>query len=206
MKRRRRVKLDLLSGGAAAVLLLGALFLLGGVAGCMMAGGIHGEAGDALQEYLKTYLTLAGGDAVEVHFWEVVWEQLQLPVALLLLGFTAIGVIGIPLLFAVRGFVFSFCVACFCRLFGMSGLVPALFLFGLPALVWAPALFVLGGQTLGASYSMLCRCMGDSRSPGFFEGTYWFRCALCAGAAAVCIALEYWVLPSLVGACAKFVL
>ncbi len=206
MKRRRRVKLDLLSGDTAAVLLLGALFLLGGAVGCLIAGGIRGEAGNALQEYLKTYLTLAEGNAVEVHFGEAVWEQVRFPLAVLLLGFTAIGVVGIPMLFALRGFVFAFCVSCFCRLFGMPGLVPAIFLFGLPALVWAPALFVLGIQAMGGSYSMLRRCMGDSQCPAFFDGNYWLRCALCGSAVAACVALEYWVFPALVGACAQFVL
>lgn len=206
MKRRRKMKLDLLSGNTAAVLLLGALFLLGGALGCAAAGNVRGEAGAALEQYINAYLTLAGGSEMEVRFFSVLWEQMRFPLLALLMGFTAVGIIGIPALFAVRGFVFAFSVACFCRLFGTAGLIPALFLFGLPALIWAPALFVLGMQTLGASCSMLRRCVGDSCRPEFCEGDYWVRCALCACAVALCVALEYLVLPALVGASARFVL
>lgn len=206
MKKGRRLKLDLLSGDAAAVLLLGVLFLVGGAAGCVVAGNVNGDAGMALQDYLKAYLTLADSTGVKTSFAGVLWEQVRFPLLALLMGFTAVGVIGIPALFAARGFMFSFSVSCFCRLFGVNGLVPAVFLFGLPALLWAPALFVLGMQALGGSYSMLCRCMGDGRSPAFFEGGYWLRCALCGGVVAMCVALEYFVLPVLVGASAKFVL
>ena len=36
----------------------------------------------------------------------------------LLLGFTALGLLGLPLLFAVRGFLLAFSIASFVRLFG----------------------------------------------------------------------------------------
>ena len=85
---------------------------------------------------------------------------MRFPLAALLMGFTALGVIGLPVLFAVRGFLFSFSVACFCRLFGGAGLIPALFLFGLPALLWAPALFVLGAQGMLGAYGLLRRVTG----------------------------------------------
>lgn len=206
MKRSRRIKLDLLSADAAAVLLLGTLFLAGGALGCLVAGHVRGDSGAALQDYLKAYLSLANETGIEAGFSGVVWEQLRFPLLALVMGFTAVGIVGIPALFAVRGFLFSFCVACFCRSFGWNGLIPAVFLFGLPALLWAPALFVLGIQALQASYSMLCRCMGEDRQPVFCEGAYWVRCALCVGVLALCVALEYLVLPALVGASARFVL
>lgn len=38
-----------------------------------------------------------------------------------------------------------------------AGLIPALFLFGLPALLWAPALFVLGAQGMLGAYGLLRR-------------------------------------------------
>ncbi|MCI8871115.1 MAG: hypothetical protein HFF39_11395 [Lawsonibacter sp.] len=205
MRRRRRIQLDLLCADRAAVLLLGALFLAGGAAGCAAAGSIGGEAGEALREYLTLYLSLAGSGGAEVSFGRVLWEQLCFPLFTLLLGFTALGLVGIPLLFAAKGFLFSFCVSCFCRLFGGAGLAPAVFLFGLPALLWAPALFVLGTQGVSSSFIMFRRCLGDNRAPAFLSGVYWMKCALCGGAAALCVALEYLVLPALVGASARFV-
>ena len=109
------------------------------------------------------------------------------------------GVIGLPVLFAVRGFLFSFSVACFCRLFGGAGLIPALFLFGLPALLWAPALFVLGAQGMLGAYGLLRRVTGDSRYPLSYDTAYGVRCALCGGAVMLCVILELSIVPVLVG-------
>lgn len=198
--------MDLLSWDTAVLVLLGTMFLAGGVVGCLAANRIQGEAGTALLEYLNAFFSLSSETGLDVGFWDVVWEQLRFPLLVLILGFTAVGTIGIPAAFGLRGFLFSYSVACLFRLFGWPGAAPALFLFGLPALLWAPALFIMGNQAMGASCAMLRCCLGDGQRPGFFEGSYWFCCALCAGAVALCVALEYWVLPSLVGASAGFVL
>ena len=206
MGRNRRVKLNLLSGNTAAILLVGVLFVLGGLGGCLAAGFVDGESGAALEEYLKAYLALAQGGTAQVSPGALLWDLVRFPLAVLLLGFTAVGVVCIPVVFGIRGFLFSFSVACFCRLFGWAGFVPAVFLFGVPALLWAPALFVLGMQGMAGSYDMLRRGRGDSCEPAFFHCGYWRRCALCVLMLAVCGALEYLALPSLVGAAAGFVL
>ena len=85
-----------------------------------------------LADYLSTYFTLAREGGVTVEFWSVAWEQFRLLIAVILLGLTALGVAGIPLLFGVRGF------CCWRSLWrdcagylALRGLVPALFLFGL---------------------------------------------------------------------------
>lgn len=206
MGKHKRVKLNLISGDAAAVLLLGALFVMGGFGGCLAAGFVAGESGAVLEEYLKAYLSLAQSGTAQVSLWAVVWEQIRFPLVLLLLGFTAAGVVCIPLVFCVRGFLFSFSVACFCRLFGWAGLVPTVFLFGVPALLWAPVFFVLGMQGMAGAYDMLRRSRGESCDPAFFRMHYWRRCALCVLALAACAVLEYLALPDLVGAAAGFTL
>ena len=206
MRRNRRVKLNLFSGDTAAVALLGVLFVLGGFCGCLAAGCVDGESGAALEEYLKAYLTLSQQGTVQVSLGAVLWDQVRFPLAVLLLSFTAIGVVGIPAVFGVRGFLFSFSVACFFRLFGWAGFGPAVFLFGVPALLWVPVLFVLGMQGMGSSYDVLRRCRGENCDPAFFRITYWHRCAVCVFALAACAALEYLILPACVGLAARFVL
>ena len=182
MGRQGKIMLDVPSGTLAAMAVLGMAFLLGGGAGCLLGGMVNGAGGSALSDYLQTYLTLAqDGTEGAPGFWAVLWEQMRFPLAALLMGFTALGVIGLPVLFAVRGFLFSFSVACFCRLFGGAGLIPALFLFGLPALLWAPALFVLGAQGMLGAYGLLRRVTGDSRYPLSYDTAYGVRCALCGG-------------------------
>ena len=207
MGRQGKIMLDVPSGTLAAMAVLGMAFLLGGGAGCLLGGMVNGAGGSALSDYLQTYLTLAqDGTEGAPGFWAVLWEQMRFPLAALLMGFTALGVIGLPLLFAVRGFLFSFSVACFCRLFGGAGLIPALFLFGLPALLWAPALFVLGAQGMLGAYGLLRRVTGDSRYPLSYDTAYGVRCALCGGAVMLCVILELSIVPVLVGASARFVL
>lgn len=208
MGKYKRVKLNLISGDAVAILLLGMMFMLGGLGGCLAAGFIDGESGVALEEYLNTYLTLAQaqGENARVNLGAVVWDLIRFPLAVLLFGFTALGVVSIPVVFCVRGFLLSFSVACFFRLFGWMGCVPAALLFGLPALLWAPSFFVLGMQAMGGACDMLRRGRGEDCNPSFFRMHYWQRCALCVLMLAACAVLEYLALPALVGKAASVVL
>ena len=206
MGKNRRVKLNLISGETAAIMILGALFMLGGLGGCLAASFVRGQSGAALEEYLRAYLALAQGGSIQLSLGTVIWDQIRFPLVMLLLGFTAAGVVCIPAVFCVRGFLFSFSVACFCRLFGWAGGVPAAFIFGFPALLWTPAFFVLGMQAMAASYDVLRQCRGEGCDPAFFRMRYWQRCALCVLALAACAAVVYLVLPSLVGTAADFVL
>ena len=104
MGRQGKIMLDVPSGTLAAMAVLGMAFLLGGGAGCLLGGMVNGAGGSALSDYLQTYLTLAqDGTEGAPGFWAVLWEQMRFPLAALLMGFTALGVIGLPVLFAVRG-------------------------------------------------------------------------------------------------------
>lgn len=206
MRKQGTFRLDLLSGDLVATLLLGLSFLSGGTAGCIAAAGIGGAAGAALQDYLQAYLTLAEAQGIDVRFLPILWEQFRYPVFVFLLGFTAIGMLGIPVLFALRGFLFGFSVSCFCRLFGSVGMIPAMFLFGLPALLWAPAFFVLGTQAVRSAHTLFYCRTGERYNPLFWKGNNLLRIGLCTGALVLCAAFEYLVLPTLVGASAGLVL
>lgn len=196
MGRRKKWKVDLLSGQAAALVLLGSLFLAGSVAGCVCAGLIDDQGG-ALLGYVRGYLELLARDGVAVRFFGVLWETARFPMAAFLLGFTALGVVCIPVLFAVRGFLLCYAISAFCRLLGPSGLVPAFFLFGLSALIWLPVLFQLGVQGVLGAYGLLRRAMGDGRYPLRYDGGYLLRCGLCAAALCLCAGVEYLAVPAL---------
>ena len=200
MSRRKRWKLDLLSGEAAALVLLGASFFLGGAAGCVMAGLVGGEGQGALAEYIRGYLDLAAEGGMQPPFWPLVWELIRFPLLVFLLGFTALGVVGMPVLFAVRGFLLCFAAASFYRMFGLAGEVPAFILFGLSALIWLPVLFQLGVQGILASYGLLRRGLGEGRYPLRYGRRYLARCGACALALAVCVAVEYFAVPALLAA------
>ena len=185
---------------------LSACFLLGGALGAVFGGLMSETSAQELADYLSTYFTLAREGGVTVEFWSVAWEQFRLLIAVILLGLTALGAAGIPLLFGVRGFLLAFSVAGLCRVFGAAGLVPALFLFGLPAFFWAPILFLTGGQCLNGACVLLRRLLLESREPLPFTSAYWGRLGLWAAAMMVCVMLEYLAAPVLLSAAAKLVL
>lgn len=185
---------------------LSACFLLGGALGAVFGGLMSETSAQELADYLSTYFTLAREGGVTVEFWSVAWEQFRLLIAVILLGLTALGAAGIPLLFGVRGFLLAFSVAGLCRVFGAAGLVPALFLFGLPAFFWAPILFLTGGQCLNGAWVLLRRLLLESQEPLPFTSAYWGRLGLWAAAMMVCVMLEYLAAPVLLSAAAKLVL
>lgn len=184
---------------------LSACFLLGGALGAVFGGLMSETSAQELADYLSTYFTLAREGGVTVEFWSVAWEQFRLLIAVILLGLTALGAAGIPLLFGVRGFCGVLCVGAVPGVW-RCGLVPALFLFGLPAFFWAPILFLTGGQCLNGAWVLLRRLLLESREPLPFTSAYWGRLGLWAAAMMVCVMLEYLAAPVLLSAAAKLVL
>ena len=206
MVRRQRTALDVQLGQGSALILLGAWFLLGGAAGCLFAGLADGAGGTSLSNYLADYLTLAENGTVARSFWPIVWQQLRWFVVSAVLGLTALGSVGIPAVFCVRGFLLGFSSACFCRVFGPAGLIPAAALFGLPALLWAPALFLTGVQGLLSARALLSRIWGEGRGALPFSPAYWLRLGMCAGLTAAAALAECAAVPVLLGAAARAVL
>ena len=206
MLRGKRLRMAAPSQTALAAGILGAAFLAGGVLGCVAAGWMDEPGARALGEYLTSYFGCVLEGMPLPGFWSVVWEQFRFPLAAFILGFTAIGVVGLPALFGVRGFLFSFSAACFYRLLGAQGVLCAFCLFGLPAALWAPALFVLGSQGMLGAYGMLRRGLGEGNWPLPYGPDYFVRCGLCAGAIALCVGLELFVVPELLPAAARAVL
>ena len=196
MGRRKKWKVDLLSGRAAALILLSILFLVGSVVGCVTAGLIRDPSG-ALLDYVYGYLELLAHDGVTPRFVSVLWETMRFPVVAVLLGFTALGTAGLPVLFVVRGFLLCYAVSVFYRILGLTGLVLGFVLFGFSALIWMPVLFHLGVQGLLGSYGLFRRAVGDGRYPLRYNGGFLVCCGVCAVALCLCTVLEYLAVPIL---------
>ena len=207
MGRRERKKIMLLWNQCGALAVLGGFFLLGGGAGALFAGLARGDGAAEMSSYLRDYLALASKGTVARELWPVLWEQLRYLLAAVVLGLTAVGVAGLPVLFAVRGFFFSFSVGCFFKVFGSAGMLPAFVLFGVPALVWAPGFFLVGTQGFSNAVFLLRRGAGDGRFdlPARLP-SYWARTGLCCVLYVFCGALEYVVVPVLIRAAARVVL
>lgn len=197
---------DLPSEQRFGLAVLAVAFLAGGGAGCLLAALSNGTGAQELSGYLTDYLTLAQEGELPRGLWSLLWSQLKYILAALVLGLTALGLAGLPVLFGVRGFFFSFSAACFCRVFGGRGLFPAFVLFGLPALLWVPALFMSGVTGFLSAQQLLRRPSGEGRGGLALNGACLCRAGLCVGLGAAAGLLEYWVVPVLLRAAARVVL
>lgn len=204
MRMRIRKKWDLPSEQDGALLVLALAFLLGGAAGCVLAALSGGDGADELGRYLVDYLTLARNAQLSREPWQVLWGQVKYLLAALLLSTTTLGLAGFPLLFGIRGFFLSFPAACFFRIFGVRGLFPAFILFGLPALLWAPALFLVGVSGFLSSKQLLS--MGEGRGALSLSAAFWCRTALCMCLTLLAGLLEYWVVPVLLRGASQVIL
>lgn len=191
---------DVPAGGVLpALAVVSVCFFLGGLAGCVLAGHVGADAGESLSAYLTHYLQAAGSGALqEPSLPALIWSSLRWPALAILLGFTALGLLGLPILFAVRGFLLAFSISSFVRLFGRAGCLLAVLVFGITGAVAVPVLFVLGVQSLLAARVLAGRFWGDGKHPVPYGKRYFLRCGMCAAALGVCILLDYLAVPALV--------
>lgn len=186
---KKKLFLDLPLG----MILLGAGFFLGGLLGFFFAGLVAGEGEVGLSAYFLAYLQAVEEGNGRGQLATVVWGNLKFPLLAFFMGFSFLGTVGLPLLFGVEGFIFTFSISTLCRVLGVSGLIPAFLLFGLPALLWSPLLFLLGLQ----SFHSAMQLWGRGRSDLAFPRGYFFRSALCFLGMFLCIAYEFLCLPGL---------
>lgn len=100
--------------GTPALVVSAAFFGLGGVAGCFLALQSASDGVAAMHDYLDRFLAAAQAGAFDLPgISETLWRSFRWPLAAVLLGFTAMGFLGIPLLASMRGFFLSFSIASF---------------------------------------------------------------------------------------------
>lgn len=188
-----------------ALAVIGISFLLGGVAGCVLAANVDGGGSASLSAYMQGFLSVAQADGVmPPALFPLLWEVLRWPLFTVLLGFTALGLVGIPVLFSMRGFLLSFAIASFSRMFGGGGGLLAAAVFGVSGLFSIPALFVLGVQGFGSARCLAGRALGEGRGHSAVGRAYFLRCGVCAVALCVCVLLEYLAVPAIVAGIAGF--
>ena len=186
-------------GAAPFLAVAAACFFLGGLAGCLLAGSVDGSGQESLAAYVEGYLQAAqAGEASPPALAALVWETVRWPLLALLLGFTALGLLGLPLLFAARGFLLAFSIASFVRMFGGAGCLLALLVFGVGGAFTVPVLFVLGVQSLLTARTLAGRVWGEGKAAPLYGRTYWLRCGGCAAALCVCMLLDGFAVPALV--------
>ena len=194
-------------GIAPALVILSVCLGAGGLTGCLLAARVGGAGETSLYAYLEAFLAAAQGGAVDIPaLWSQVWDTLRWPLAALLLGFTALGVLGLPVLFAVRGFLLAFSIASCVRAFGGTGWLLACLVFGIGGALSLPVLFVLGVQSFLSARALAARVRGDGKGRVLWGRDCLIRCAMCGGVLCVCILLERTAVPALLSGAAGVLL
>lgn len=201
MKKRVVKLVDLPSTGIVPVLvILSAAFLVGALAGCVLTNWSIGDASTVLKEYLAGYVDAARTGELDRPEWAAVfWDQLRWPLLVFILGLTPVGLLGIPALFLVRGFLMAFSAAAFFRVYGFLGLSLAFVNFGVTGLLSLPVLLLLGVQGFLCSGMLAGRMSGEGRRKALFSRAFALRCAGCAAALCVCSVVELYWIPGLLG-------
>lgn len=192
-----RIKTAPVWDGLTQLAILGVCFMAGGLGGFFFSG--LGGDNPELLDHLRRYFEAAGqSGGVEPSLLVSIWELTRWPLAAFLLGSTALGALGLPVLLGARGFLLAFSTATFSRLFGLPGVAASAAVFGVTALVAVPVLFVV---SLDAFRQSLGRLSGE-RPPSWSQRTQ--ALSPCAGLLVLAVALQQTLMPALFTAvCAR---
>lgn len=196
MKKRGMALRLTLDGQRAGLALVTASFGIGALAGLFALLQVPRQE---LYETLYPYVQAsAGGALAPPSLWLALWRNLRWPLAVFFMGYTALGVVGVPVTMALRGFLLSFSVSAFLGALGPGGLLWTFWAFGLTALVGLPPLLLLGSWSCDRAGSLLRnpRRSGEGERPSF----PWLYPL---GGAVASALLECWVLGPLLAAAAS---
>jgi len=124
-------------------LMFSILFLVGVFAGVLMAIFLNLPAKQALFSDLNGFIY---GEHTEISFWQSLWQVSRIPLLIFCLSFTCFGVLVIPVVVALQGYLLSFSVSVMIRLLGWQGCVLGLANFGVRTFVLVPCLLILSVQ------------------------------------------------------------
>lgn len=193
--------------GVSALVVTAAFFAFGTAAGCLLAFRATESGAEALSAFLERFLSSAkDGGMVFPDLIQLLWRGIRWPMAVFLLGFSALGMLGIPILSGLRGFFLAFSAASFSRAYGRAGLTVAFLLVGIPAIAAIPAFFLLSVQSFSSACAFAARGSGQGRRELPYSREYFFRCGLCAVALFLSLLLERYLVPFLVADWANLLL
>lgn len=167
MKHKRmaaRVRCISLHGASAGLLVSAAFFLLGVLLGHAAAVCCAQPLGEELACYLDALLALRTERAISFSaLFETLGCFFRAPAAVFLLGFASLGVVLIPCVCALQGFLFSFSLFCFSAALGRSGFFVLAVLFAARLLVVLPCMLLLGGASMETSYALAALSLGQGK-------------------------------------------
>lgn len=179
------------------LVLLALCFALGALIGFLFSGWVG--CSQELQEHLQRRFQAAGqGHGAQPSVWACVWDLARWPAVAVLLGSTAAGAVGVPLLLGARGFLLAYAASVLVRLFGLPGLAASAASLGVTALLAVPVLFAVSAVAFRQSLGRLSGERPLSWAQTIQELTP------CAGLLVLAAALQQTLMPALLAAaCAR---
>jgi hypothetical protein len=176
-----------------ALIFLCICFIIGAITGSVVAA--NGGDSAQLASMIADFTVLS-----DVNFWNVLLNILRFPVIVILCGLCVFGTVMIPIVVAVRGFLLLFTITTFVRLFGGSGLLYSMSLFGIQCLFVLPCILLLAAQGLVSASLLfsLASSRGKKISGSVFSGAYFIRILICFGVLLFCALVETLITPYLV--------
>ena len=182
----------------AQLFCLALLFALGMLGGYFYAEYCCEGSALSLSEYLAGYCVVfedGGGGAVSL--FSAVLLYFGYTSAAFLLGFTAIGVVAIPLLLAAFGFTSMFAVACFVMIYGRRGIALALAAMGVRMVVTLPCLLWVGARAWASSFALSGVGGGKRCAPVLYDKGYFYRLCVCVVLLLFGVCAEQYLTPYL---------
>ncbi|MGM9537105.1 MAG: hypothetical protein ACI3VN_02100 [Candidatus Onthomonas sp.] len=166
-------------------LLLPLAFLLGGGGGHLLAGIGAESLSDLLESYSATCLTQG---VTETDLPAFLWRCLRPMLLALVLSFSALGVLGLPLLLGIQGFYTGYVISGLARTWGLPGLGAAALWVGVEDLILLALLLAISIPGWARAWELATQTRLSRRmSPGYGR-----RCCLfCFAGLVLLMVYEY---------------
>lgn len=154
-----------------------------------------------LSGLLSEQLCYASQGNLDVSFASILWDCLRWPLAVVISSFFTLGIVTIPVLLLIRGFLLSYAASCFAVSMQQAGAAAEVVIFFVPALLVVPVMFLLGCDGMRSARLSAF----ESASPSFKASAYIETLLISIGILAVAVALQWVVVPTVLSSvCAQF--
>lgn len=154
-----------------------------------------------LSGLLSERLCCASQGNLDISFASILWDCLRWPLAVLISSFFTLGIVAIPALLLIRGFLLSYAASSFAVSMQQAGAAAEVVIFFVPALLVVPVMFLLGCDGMR---SARLRVIGSASSS--VKASACIEALLISfGVLSVAVALQWVVVPTVLSSvCAQF--
>lgn len=181
------------------LIFLCALFSAGVFLGWRLYGTIAQQSSQQLQEYLTGYSELmACTEVAPTSLLSALLLYFRYPLLIFIFGFSALGIILIPLLCVTEGFFLSFAVTSFVVSMGRNGVLLALTALGVRCLFTLPCILFLAMWAMNAARQLGRQgTFGYRKNRAIYEPVYFLRFGACVLILLLGVILEITLVPKL---------